>query len=154
MAELTFTCSKSIIETLEKDMKWNVQTFRCFYFEHISHLFSSVSIVDFKQVNVSRRDFLHANKYLLKNSNKNTGKRCEIYSKLTKSPGQRQWGLSGVFIVNFEHMLHLFLSVSIVDFEQVNVCCVIVSLLKYCKMVWKDFNPVFLTVGESRDQRV
>ena len=77
-----------------------------------------------------------------------------IYSKLTKSPGQRQWGLSGVFIVNFEHMLHLFLSVSIVDFEQVNVCYVIVSLLKYCKMVWKDFNPVFLTVGESRDQRV
>ena len=30
--------------------------------------------------------------------------------------------LSGVFIVNFEHISHLFFSVSIVDFEQVNVC--------------------------------
>ena len=25
-------------------------------------------------------------------------------------------------IVNFEHICHLFLSVSVVDFEQVNVC--------------------------------
>ena len=30
--------------------------------------------------------------------------------------------LSGVFIVNFEHISHLFFSVSIVDFEQVSVC--------------------------------
>ena len=28
---------------------------------------------------------------------------------------------SGVFIVNFEHILHLFYSISIVDFEQVNL---------------------------------
>ena len=28
---------------------------------------------------------------------------------------------SGVFVVNFEHISHLFFSVSIVDFEQVNV---------------------------------
>ena len=31
----------------------------------------------------------------------------------------RQWRSSGVFIVNFEHIFHLFHSVSIVDFEQV-----------------------------------
>ena len=32
---------------------------------------------------------------------------------------------SGVFIVNFEHISHLFLGVYIIDFEQVNVSWVI-----------------------------
>ena len=55
--QLTFTCSKSTIETLEK--KWEIcskliKTLRrsgvfVINFEHISHLFS----VDFEQVNVS-----------------------------------------------------------------------------------------------------
>ena len=37
-------------------------------------------------------------------------KRCEICSKLTiKTPERRQWRRPGVFIVNFEHTLHLFL---------------------------------------------
>ena len=50
-----------------------------------------------------------------------TSKRCEICSKLTiKTPERRQWRRSGVFI-NFNHISHLFSSVSIVDFEQVNV---------------------------------
>ena len=41
--------------------------------------------------------------YLFKFSNKNTGKRCDICSKLTiKSPEQRQWRGPGAFIVNFE----------------------------------------------------
>ena len=40
----------------------------------------------------------------------NTRKRCEICSKLTiKTPELRQRSLSGVFIVNFEHISHLFL---------------------------------------------
>ena len=33
---------------------------------------------------------------------------------------KRHWHFSGGFIVNFEHILHLFSSVSIADFEQVN----------------------------------
>ena len=46
--------------------------------------------------------------------------RCEICSKLTiKIPERRH--RSGVFIFSFEHILHLSSSVSIVDFEQVNV---------------------------------
>ena len=33
---------------------------------------------------------------------------CEICSKLTKTtPERRQWRRSDVFIVNFEHILHL-----------------------------------------------
>ena len=40
-------------------------------------------------------------------NNKNTNTMCEICSKLTlKKPERRQWRRSGVFIVNFEHILH------------------------------------------------
>ena len=48
-------------------------------------------------------------------------RRCEICSKLTiKTPKRRHFG---VFIVNFELISHLCSSVSIVNFEQVNVYC-------------------------------
>ena len=40
--------------------------------------------------------------YLLKVNNKNTRKRCEICSKLTVK-------ITIIFIVNFEHILHIFL---------------------------------------------
>ena len=46
-----------------------------------------------------------ASNYLFKVNNRNTRTRCEICSKLTiKTPERRQWGLSGVFIVSFEHI--------------------------------------------------
>ena len=67
-----------------------------------------------------------ANIYLIKVSNRNTRKRCEICSKLIlKTPERRQWHHSGVFIVNFEHISHLFSSISIVYLEQVNVSWVL-----------------------------
>ena len=41
---------------------------------------------------------------------RNTRARCEICSKLTiKTPERRKWRRSGVFIVNFEHILQLVL---------------------------------------------
>ena len=51
---------------------------------------------------------------------------CEIRSILTIKTSERlHWRRSGVFIVNFEHILDLFLvflfSFSIVDFEQVQL---------------------------------
>ena len=47
---------------------------------------------------------------MFKVNNGNTRTRCEICSKLTiKIPERRQWRRSGVFIVNFEHILHLIL---------------------------------------------
>ena len=68
-----------------------------------------------------------ANIYLFKVNNRNTRKRCEVCSKLAvktperlalntlfRTPEQRR---SGVFIVNFEHISHLFSSVSIVHFS-------------------------------------
>ena len=67
-----------------------------------------------------------ANIYLFNVNNRNTRKRCEIWSKLTiKTPERRpersQWRRFGVFIVNFEHNLHLFLVSLFFDFEQVYV---------------------------------
>ena len=47
---------------------------------------------------------------MFKFDNRNTRARCEIRSKLTiKTPEQRQWLRSGVFIVNFGHISHLAL---------------------------------------------
>ena len=40
---------------------------------------------------------------------------------IIKTPERCHWRRSGVFIVNFEHISHLFPSVFVVDFEQVNV---------------------------------
>ena len=49
--------------------------------------------------------------YLLKVNNRNTRARREIYSELTiKTPERRLWRRSGVFIVSFEHISHLFLA--------------------------------------------
>ena len=50
------------------------------------------------------------NIYLFKFNNKNTRKRCEMCLKLTIKTRERcQWRRSGVFIVNFWHVSHLFL---------------------------------------------
>ena len=49
------------------------------------------------------------------------GVKC-VYSKLTiQTPEQRKWRHFGVFIVNFEHNLHLS-NVSIVEFEHMFFC--------------------------------
>ena len=48
-----------------------------------------------------------ASSYQLKGNNRT---RCEICSKfLIKTPERRQWRRSGVFILNFEHILHFVL---------------------------------------------
>ena len=51
-----------------------------------------------------------ANTHLFKVNNRNNRKRCEIDSKLTvKTSERRHLHYSGVFLVNLEHMSHLFL---------------------------------------------
>ena len=55
--------------------------------------------------------YFSAGIYLLKVNNRNNRRRCELYSKLTiKTPERWQWLRSGVFIVNFEHILYLVLA--------------------------------------------
>ena len=71
---------------------------------------------------------LSANIYLFKINNRNVQKRCEKCSKLIITiPERRHQRRSGIFIVNFEHISHLFL-VSI--FEQVDVCWKAAELIK------------------------
>ena len=70
--------------------------------------------------NMNRVRLVQAVNYMFKVNNRNTRIRCEVCSKLTiKIPERPHWRLSGIFIVNFEHISHLA-SVSIVNFEQVN----------------------------------
>ena len=72
--------------------------------------------------NVGQNNYFPANIYLFKVSNRNTRKGSKICSKLAiKTSERRHSRHSDVFIVNFEHVSNLFPSVSIVDFEQVNV---------------------------------
>ena len=52
-------------------------------------------------------------------------KKYEMCSKLTiKTYKRRQWCRCGVFTVNFKHISHILSSVSMVNFEQVNICWV------------------------------
>ena len=52
-----------------------------------------------------------ANIYLFKVNQRNTRKRCDICSKLTiKKPERCQWPRSGVFIVNFQCIANLVMS--------------------------------------------
>ena len=47
----------------------------------------------------------------------------EIFSKLTiKAPERSHWRGSSVFNVNFKPISHFFSSVSIMGFDEVNVC--------------------------------
>ena len=55
---------------------------------------------------------------MFKVNNKNPRTSYEIYSKLTiKTPEQRQWCRSGVFIVNFEHNSRLVPVFLLISFE-------------------------------------
>ena len=75
--------------------------------------------------------FYKPSKYIIKVNSRNPRKRCELCSELTiKTPC--------VFVINFEHILHLF-SVSIVDFEQINVYCEV-----YVKLVLSMSCLIFL----------
>ena len=66
-----------------------------------------------------------AKKHRSKVNNRNSMKKCEICSKLTmKAPERRQWHYSGVFTVIVETYFATYSGVSIVDFEQINVCLV------------------------------
>ena len=81
-----------------------------------------IGMVIGEKVSSNKHSNFPANSYLFKVTSTNTGKRCEICSKLSmKTAAERlQWRCSGVFTVKFEHISHLNI-VFIVHFEQVNV---------------------------------
>ena len=81
------------------------------------HLPSTLNISILAGINLEK--LTPTNIYLSKVNDKNTRKRCEICSKLTiKTPERRHWRRSGVFIVNFEHISHLFLVFSLLTLNK------------------------------------
>ena len=65
---------------------------------------------------------------LLKVNNRDYRKRREICSKLAiRTPERRHWRRSGVFIVNFEYILHLFLVLQLLTLNKLMLawffCC-------------------------------
>ena len=62
-----------------------------------------------------------ANLYLFKTNNRNFSKRCEVCSKLIKKLRNNVVNVALLFSLLTLNILHTFYSVSIVDFEHVNV---------------------------------
>ena len=118
-----FFCKLSnsiLLKFIGADSHWGLQSPGCCFICHIliqyinprrtSFDHNLVSVV-FKAFPIVFRNWeLPANIYLPKVKNRNTRIRCEICSKITiKTPEQRQWRRSGVFMVNFEHISPLVL---------------------------------------------
>ena len=76
-------------------------------------------------VSANHQNHFPANKYMLNANNRNTRKRCEKCSALTKK-GKKTPAIVLVSLLSTLNILHFtpFLTVSIVDFEQINACWV------------------------------
>ena len=81
------------------------------FFEHISRLLLVGLLLILKNKKLTFIFFITypANNHLFKVNNRNISKRCKICSNLTmRTAERRHWLHSGPFIVNFEHISHLF----------------------------------------------
>ena len=77
--------------------------------------------------------YLLVNIYLFKVNSSNIRKKVWYYSRLTiKTPEQRHWRCSGVFIANFEHISHLFLVLLFFNFKHVRWELLLAKIL----LVW------------------
>ena len=91
-----------------------------------------------------------ANICLFKVTNRHNRKKCEMCSKLTtKAPEWGQWYRSGVVLVNFQHVPHLFLVLLL--FKQVNVSWVTICAKSSILYVWLGSKcaPIFLKTLKS-----
>ena len=87
---------------------------------HISKVFCSFYLCSNMKLDDVKKP-KPASNYTFKVNNRNTRTRCEICSKLTrKTPERCRWRGSGVFMFNFEHILHLALVFLLLLFEQAN----------------------------------
>ena len=85
--------------------QFNTQFF-CYRLKILNLEKSSLDILKQFLLEINETGRCSAWNYLLKVNKRNTTKRCEIRSKLTiKTPNRR----SRAFVVNFEHISHLFL---------------------------------------------
>ena len=103
-----------------------------YYFHHVFALILLCLLPSFRQTNVLsncnriRHDIDLENTesnpskiYLLQFNARKTRKRCQICSNLVM---KTSWRHSGVFIVNFEHISHLFLKFLVLNLNNYFVC--------------------------------
>ena len=94
----------------------------------------------FQRVNYLYKKFYHRppNIYLFKVNYRNKRKRCEICLKLTIKTLERRQRRYGVFIVNFEHISHLFL---VFLLKTLTGICLLEEafwqFFMHCKVNWK-----------------
>ena len=88
---------------------WKIRNFYPNFFKSVSWHYWKTKAPEFHlKLHKKVKERAPAGIYLFKVNYRNTRTRCEICSKLTiKTPERHQWCRSGVFIVNFEHILHL-----------------------------------------------
>ena len=124
----------------------------------ISFLLRKLKLLENKSLNKKKWEHCPANCYLFKVNSRNTRKNCEICSKLIiNTPARRHWRRSSVFIVKFWTCFTPFSCVSIVEFKQVNVCCVFLDngllvhtaklFVGYRKYIGWKIDSHFLTFG-------
>ena len=78
-----------------------------------------VGIIDYFASNVFRVNNKQSSIFICLNSRNGVPTICEICSKLTiKTPEQRQWPLSGGFIVNFEQILQIVTGARLLTFSK------------------------------------
>ena len=122
--------TKLTIKTL-KQRQWRLSgvslltlnTFHTFFLYFYCWLWTSKSKLG-SALFVKFEDNFPSNHLLVQNIIRNIRNRCETYSKLSIKTPQRSFWHRSVFIVDFQHISHLF-SISAGDSEQVNVCCVV-----------------------------
>ena len=162
LLQLIFTCSKPRTEILKRCIK-SVHSWHQRHQKDVIEVILVSLLLNFEQmlhivlcfqwwlwtytcqlgpINWCAELHLVAN-YMFKVNYRNTRTRCEIWSKLTiKTPERHHWRRSGIFIVNFEHISHLFLVFLIVNFKQVNAGWdkLTVSLVTLITQKWQNSN--------------
>ena len=79
---------------------------------------------------------------LFKVNNRNTRKKCEIFSKLTiKTPEQLHWRRSGVLISNNEHISHLFLAFLLLNLNKKMLTRFVLLLFSIKEQISIRFSP-------------
>ena len=92
--------------------------------------------------------------YLLKVNHGNTETMCEIYSEFTtKTPEQRNWRCSGVFIVKFEQTSHIVLVFPFLTSNKWMPAGLLVSIW-YIGLKWSYVRNVFKVYHQIRHNNV
>ena len=93
---------------------------------------------------------IQANIFLFKVNNRSTRKMCGICSELTvKTPERRHRRCSDVFIVNFEHISHLFLKLPLLTLnKQIGAGICFTPMFHFISLLCKSFFSILYIITE------